>query len=151
MTSINKDELQEESPSNKKRKLSDTKCDINKKIKLSTSCIIEVKCPLKKDRKEPLTKDNIPIYYWAQCQVYMNLLDCNFTHYIEFYIEPNANIESGKLYTLEVQRDREWWDKSLPAIISFYEEVKKYHGLGNLETHPVRLAENIWKKEILKI
>jgi putative phage-type endonuclease len=151
LTSIHIDKTQEESPCNKKRKLSDSQCIINKKRKISNSCIIEVKCPLKKDRKDPLTEDNIPIYYWAQCQVYMNLLDCELAHYIEFYIEPNADIDSGKLYTLTVKRDREWWNKSLPTIILFYEEVKKYHLLGNLDTHPVRLAENIWKRETLKL
>ena len=36
-------------------------------------------------------------------------------------------------------------------IILFYEEVKKYHNLENLDTHPVRIAENLWKKDTLKI
>jgi len=156
LTSINiedySDEHQEETQNHKKRKLEESELTIiNKKRNNSSSCIIEVKCPLKKDRQEPLTKDNIPVYYWAQCQVYMNLLDCEFTHYIEFYIEPNSNIENGKLYTLTVNRDRKWWNNSLPTIILFYNEVKKYHALGNLDTHPVRLSENSWKKETLKL
>ena len=30
-----------------------------------------------------------------QCQVYMNLINCDIAHYIEFYIEPNADISTG--------------------------------------------------------
>lgn len=148
------DEPQEEEKdkNNKKRKRCNSiKCVANKKQKTENSCIIEVKCPLKKDRKDPLTLENIPQYYWAQCQVYMNLLNCDISHYIEFYIEPNANISTGKLYTLTIKRDRNWWIESLPTIILFYEEIKKYHELGNLDTHPVRLAEKLWRKDALNI
>jgi len=142
----------ESQPENKKRKrCNNLKCEPNKKQKILDSCIIEVKCPFKKDRKEPLTLENIPKYYWEQCQVYMNLLNCDIAHYIEFYIEPNADISTGKLYTLTIKRDINWWNKSLPTIILFYEEIKKYHKLGNLDSHPVRISEELWKKEVLNI
>lgn len=143
---------EEDNKVNKKRKRTNTSKYIpNKKQKKENSCIIEVKCPLKKDRKETLTIDNIPKYYWAQCQVYMNLINCDLAHYIEFYIEPNADVSTGKLYTLTIIKDKNWWTESLPTIILFYEEVKKYHALGNLDTHPVRITEKLWKKDILKI
>lgn len=108
--------------------------------------IIEIKCPLKKNRSEPLTLENIPKYYWSQCQVYMNMFDCDKTHYVEFYIEPNASETSGILHYIEIERDYEWWEKSLPRIKSFYEEIKKYHELGSLDTHPVRIIEKEWEK-----
>ena len=106
--------------------------------------ILEIKCPLKKNRSEPLTLENIPKYYWSQCQVYMNMINCEKTHYVEFYIEPNACEKSGVLHYIEIQRDYEWWEKSLPKIKSFYEEIKKYHELGSLDTHPVRISEKKW-------
>ena len=122
---------------------------INKKRKRDTDeksvMIIEVKCPLKKDREEPLTIDNMPIYYWSQCQVYMNMLDCDKTHYIEYYIRPNADEESGKLHYINVERDREWWNKSLPVIKKYRKEMEKYFKEGSLENHPVRLAEKLWE------
>lgn len=150
-TNTQTDNINTNSFSNKKRKRNEEHIS-NKKQKIEqNACIIEVKCPLKKDRTEPLTLDNIPKYYWAQCQVYMNLLDCDTSHYIEFYIEPNANISTGKLYTLTLKRDMNWWFNSLPIIMSFYEEIKKYHKIGNLDTHPVRIAENLWKKETLNL
>ena len=146
----NTDEPQEEYKKKRKRYTS-SKCIPSKKQKTENSCIIEVKCPFKKDRKEELTLDNIPGYYWAQCQVYMNLLNCDTAHYIEFYIEPNTDVSSGKLYTLTIKRDINWWLDSIPTIILFYEEIKKYHELGDLDTHPVRLSEKLWKKDVLNI
>ena len=111
-----------------------------------TSCIVEIKCPLKKNRTEPLTIDNIPKYYWSQCQVYMNMLDCDVAHYVEYYIEPNQDEQSGKLYYLQIKRDNQWWDESLPKIQKFHEEVEKYFEKGSLDEHPVRIAEKEWEK-----
>ena len=108
-------------------------------------CIIEIKCPLKKDRIEPLTIDNIPKYYWSQCQVYMNMLDCDTAHYVEYYIEPNADEQSGKLYYIEIKKDNQWWEESLPKIEKFREEIKKYFEKGSLDEHPVRIAEKEWE------
>jgi putative phage-type endonuclease len=114
----------------------------------NNKCIIEIKCPFKKDRIEELTLNNIPKYYWTQCQVYMNMLDCENSHYIEYYIEPETkDEESGKLYYINIERDRKWWEESLPKIMLFHEEVKKYSEQGSLETHPVRLAEKEWQKK----
>jgi len=117
-------------------------------------CILEVKCPLKPDRKEPLTIDNIPKYYWSQCQVYMEMLDCDTTHYVEYYIEPKGKKNSGKIYILEIERDKQWWKESLPKILAFYEEMKLYCDKESLDTHPIRVAEKKWEvglnKKILK-
>jgi len=114
----------------------------------SFKCIVEVKCPLKKDRVEPLTSENIPIHYWAQCQVYMNMLDCEEAHYVEYYIEPDAPEDTGKLYYITIKRDRQWWEDSVPKIEKFRNEIIKYFEKGNLEDHPVRRAERKWEKKI---
>ena len=125
----------------KRRKLENNMSD-------NRTIVVEIKCPLKKDRPEPLSKDNIPKHYWSQIQVYMNMLDCEYGYYVEFYIEPDQKIESGNLHYIKVERDRKWWDESLPKILHFYEEIKHYHELGNLDTHSVRVAENKWKSEL---
>jgi len=127
-----------------KRKITEEFLD--EKINNKNIRILEIKCPLKKNRSEPLTLENIPKYYWSQCQVYMNILDCDKTHYVEFYIEPNACEKSGILHYVEIERDYKWWTESLPKIQSFYEEIKKYHELGSLDSHPVRIAEKEWEK-----
>ena len=116
----------------------------------SEKCIIEIKCPLKKDRIELLTLDTIPIYYWTQCQVYMNMLGCETTHYVEYYIEPNAHENTGKLYLINVKINRKWWDESLPKIFQFYNEIKIYCEKGNLDEHPVRIAEIEWENNLFK-
>ena len=48
----------------------------------------------------------------------------------------------------EIFDNRFYWDASLPKIKSFYEEMKKYCDLGSLDTHPVRIIENEWYKNI---
>ena len=123
----------------KKRKLN------SKNIGEENLYIVEIKCPFKKDRTEPLTLDNIPEYYLAQCQVYMNMLDCDNTHYVEYYITPDEPLETAKLYYINVVRDRNWWNESLPKIKAFRKELEKYHELGSLDTHPVRIKEKEWE------
>jgi putative phage-type endonuclease len=130
--------------STKKRRKLNNKKGIN-----ILPCIVEVKCPLKKDRDTELTLENMPIYYWAQCQVYMNILDYEYTHYVEFYIEPNAPEDTGILYYITVPRDRLWWTESLPKIKLFYDEMKEYCDKGDLSSHPIRIVENLWKKQFV--
>lgn len=112
--------------------------------------VIEVKCPLKDDRKEMLTKDNIPSHYWSQCQVYMNLMNCEKSYYIEYYINPNnPHKYSGKLYYIEIERDETWWNNNIKKIQKYYKQVEKYTKNGSLESHPIRKIERKWIKKIL--
>jgi putative phage-type endonuclease len=119
-----------------------------KKRKLDTNiqCIVEIKCPMKKP-KEPLTIKNVPLHYWVQCQVYMNILNYNVTHYVEFYIEPDNDPDTGELSYVEIKIDKKWWKSVLPKIKLFYKEVIKYYNLGNLDTHPLSIKEKEWEKE----
>jgi len=112
------------------------------------SLVVEIKCPLKDDRTIPLTEENMPKYYWSQCQVYMNMLDCDISHYAEYYIDPDCDDElSGSLHYITIKKDKNWWNNNLSKIILFREELEKYHNLGSLDTHPVRIEENKWKKK----
>lgn len=131
------DEEYEETQNSKKRKR-------KMKVQKTKKCVIEVKCPLKEDRDETLTIDNVPKYYWSQCQVYMNILNYDVSHYVEYYIKPGDNKNNGLLYYVEIKKDKKWWNQSLIKIKKFYEEMKKYHELGSLDTHPVRLEEKKW-------
>ena len=121
-----------------------------KRSKSNNVCVLEVKCPLKTDRSETLTEQNVPMHYWCQCQVYLNMIGCDSVYYAEYYIRPNDNPENAKLYYVKIKKDKLWWDESLVKIKKFYEEMKKYHVLGNLETHPVRMSEKIWKITLLE-
>jgi putative phage-type endonuclease len=118
-----------------------------KRIIRKTKYVLEIKCPLKTDRTEPLTKNNVPLHYWSQCQVYMNMIDCEYGYYIEYYIKPNDIEENAKLYYVKINRDINWWNKVIPKIKLFRDELTKYYELGDLETHPVRIMENQWKSQ----
>jgi len=113
-----------------------------RKIDSDIECIVEIKCPIKKPDLH-LSLKTIPIYYWIQCQVYMNILNYDVTHYVEFYIEPD--METGELEYVEIKRDKKWWNKSLPKIKKFYKEIIKYNDIGNLENHPIRIIEKEWE------
>jgi putative phage-type endonuclease len=129
-------------PNSKKRKRDIYESDYDNVKNL----VVEIKCPLKDDRSIPLTEENVPKYYWSQCQVYMNMLDYDISHYVEYYIDPECNDDlSGSLHYITIKRDINWWNESLQKIILFREELEKYHNLGSLETHPVRIEENKWK------
>lgn len=129
-------------PNSKKRKRDIYESDYDNVKNL----VVEIKCPLKDDRIIPLTEENVPKYYWSQCQVYMNMLDYDISHYVEYYIDPECNDDlSGSLHYITIKRDINWWNESLQKIILFREELEKYHNLGSLETHPVRIEENKWK------
>lgn len=124
--------------------------DSKKRKRTKQISVIEVKCPLKEDRNDELTEDNIPIQYWSQCQVYMNLINVDYTYYVEYYIKPDDDPDNAKLYVIKIKRNNKWWETSLPKIILFYEEMKIYYEKGNLETHPVRIAENLWKQKFMQ-
>lgn len=118
----------------------------NKKRQKNKTCVIEIKCPMKENRKDPLTIESIPKYYWSQCQVYMHLLDCDIAHYVEFYIKPGDVKENGICYYIEIKRDDDWWNNNISRIKLFHEEIKKYHKLGSLDTHPIRIEEKKWEE-----
>ena len=73
------------------------------------------------------------------------MFDCEVSHYVEYYIDPDSENNPGKIYILEIERDHKWWDESLPKIQNFYREMKKYAELGSLDSHPVRIIEKLWE------
>lgn len=105
--------------------------------------ILEVKCPLKEDREEELSEENIPIYYWIQCQVYMNMLDIKYTYYVEYYVP-------DKLYYIKIERDNDWWNNNISKIEKYYNEMIKYAVKGNLDEHPIKKEECKWINKILE-
>jgi putative phage-type endonuclease len=123
--------------------------DKKKKRKINYK-IIEVKCPYKYDREENnLCEQTVPKHYWVQCQVYMEMLNIDETVYVEFYIKPEASINTGKLYYTNIKRDKEWWNNEcISKVQKFYDEMVKYCNNGTLEDHPVRKSEKLWKENL---
>ena len=105
-----------------------------------SQAVVEIKCPQK--RRQNLKLEDIPRQYWAQCQVYMEMMNREVAHYVEYY----CNEETGEhnLQYVAIVRDRQWFKNSIPIIQKFYEEIKKYSDEGTLDNHPIRLAEHSW-------
>ena len=111
-------------------------------------CIIEVKCPWRR-RKETLTPENVPLHYWVQCQAYMNILDVEVTHYIEYYVKSGSPTDGsvGFISYIPINRDRDWWDKIIPNLMQFYEEMNKWLDKGSLTEHPIRTTQLDWQEK----
>lgn len=124
---------------NKKRKVSSPEININDK-----HIVVEVKCPLNKQIKDLENINDVPKHYWSQVQVYMNMMNSDIAHYVEFHIQPDAPEDTGIIKFVPLEKDEVWWNENLPKIVSFYDEVKKYCELGSLDSHPVRIAEKQW-------
>jgi len=112
------------------------------------NCIVEIKCPYSKNKKTHYGKD-IPKHYWAQCQVYMEMLDIEVCHYAELHIKPDSPVDGsqGELVYFAVCRNRKWWEKIIPVVSEFYKEMVNWIEQGSLEEHSVRKIEIEWGKK----
>ena len=117
------------------------------------NCLVEIKCPYKKDFREMKNEDDIPRHYWGQCQVYMEMMDIECCHYVECYIAPGSAVDgsAGKISYVPVCRNRKWWKESLPIVKKFYKEMNKWLEKKSLDEHPARIVEKEWETEIQKI
>ena len=110
-----------------------------------SECIIEIKCPNKK--KDKLTPEEIPRQYFYQCQVYMEMMNREICHYVEYYA--NEKTQARDFQYCSIIRDRQWFKTIMPIIQKFHEEIKKYCDLGNcLDTHPIRLCQTAWENNL---
>lgn len=116
----------------------------------NNNCLVEVKCPYNKKFRELSSVDDVPKHYWAQCQVYMEMLNIECCHYVEYHVRPGAKVDGseGQITYIAITRDRKWWEESLPKIIAFKEEMDTYIEKGNLEEHCVRVKEKEWTKKL---
>ena len=107
-----------------------------------SECIVEIKCPNKKRNK--LTPEVIPKQYYYQCQVYMEIMNKEICHYVEYYI--NEKTEEKDFQWCSIIRDHTWFKQTIPIIKKFHDEIKKYIDEGNtLENHCIRLVQKQWE------
>jgi hypothetical protein len=81
----------------------------------------------------------LSIQYWAQCQVYMNMVDTEIAHYVEYHVDKDSPVDGskGEIFYVPVIRDRTWWKQTMPKIERFYEEMNKWIAKGSLDEHPL--------------
>lgn len=111
---------------------------------LNSGKLLEIKCPYYRK----IRYDRIPEHYWIQIQMQMeccdveevDLMQCEFdnvmsppdtTIYKHSGEMPDGTYWVLKKYTLEtIQRNREWFERSLPIMADFWRKVIYYRRMG---------------------
>ena len=73
-------------------------------------------CPISR----PITHE-IPIYYVSQVQILMECLDLEVCDFVQY--RPGTSWQNEIYDSLEVPRDREWFQKTLPIMRAFWDTV----------------------------
>lgn len=120
---------------------------------LMTGKLVELKCPYTR-----YIDGSVPIYYWIQMQIQMEVcnidkcdyLDCKFHEYINkesyesdinidknhkgIYINNNITIywRIDKFLLKTIDRDKEWFEKNVNKISAFYDKMTYYKSLGSV-------------------
>lgn len=83
--------------------------------------IIEIKCPLTRE-----IKDEIPSYYYPQVQTVMEITSSptGLAYFIQYKPKELAGKEIFSV--TEVPRSKEWFEASLPKIVTFWKDVMFY-------------------------
>lgn len=63
----------------------------------------------------------MPIYYHAQVQVLLEVLNLELAHFVEY--RPETTFSAKEFQVTEVYRDRDWFEKHLPLMRSFCDEL----------------------------
>lgn len=82
--------------------------------------LIEIKCPLTR-KIEPF----VPKHYVPQIQLLMEILDLEECDFIQYRPEPEFQFE-----IVNVKRDREWFERSLPVLKAFWDRVIEGRKVG---------------------
>jgi putative phage-type endonuclease len=83
----------------------------------SDGSLIEIKCPLKRE-----IKHEIPIYYYPQVQLCMEILDIPQCYFIQYY--PESMVRDGLIDILCVKRSKDWFEEKLPIMQKFWDTVQ---------------------------
>ena len=90
---------------------------------VSTGEMVEIKCPYNKK----FNATSIPIYYYAQVQLCLQIFDSPRCHFTQYRPECHPKFPNDPEHgVLVVSRDEEWWGKSLPAMREFWQQVVFY-------------------------
>lgn len=136
---------------------------------LMTGKLVELKCPYTR-----YIDGSVPIYYWIQMQIQMEVcnidkcdyLDCRFHEYDTketyesdvnidknhkgIYIYNNTNIywRIDKFSLKTIDRDTDWFKKNVDKISAFYDKMVYYKNLGSIGLDTLYRDINIQKKSL---
>lgn len=83
--------------------------------------LIEIKCPWRRKIQPQV----IPKYYMPQIQMQLEVCDIDECHFVQYV--PPTDDRWGIMDITVVQRDREWWSKSVLVAQFFYQMVLSYY------------------------
>ena len=96
--------------------------------------LLEIKCPL--TRK---IKPEVPVYYLPQIQLLLEIMDLEVCDFVQYKEGPPE-----EFVVVEVPRDRVWFEKYLPVMKAFWDDVLTLRQKGICEveiTPPVHECE----------
>ena len=108
--------------------------------------LIEIKCPLTR-KIEP----KVPKHYWPQVQLQLEITDleeCDFIQYRPASAEGAVPPKPEEFVVTRIKRDREWFQKNLPAMRAAWDRICKgrKNGLCDLQDDQTPVQ---FKKEIV--
>ena len=77
--------------------------------------LVEIKCPVLRT----ITAE-VPVYYYPQIQVLLEVLDLEACDFVQF--RPETAWVNEELVVTRVPRDRAWFERELPRMRSFYDD-----------------------------
>jgi len=92
--------------------------------------LIEIKCPMGRQ-----ITDEIPIYYIAQVQLLMDILDLEECDFIEYKPSEITWPDEPVFQMIKIPRDREWFATNLPIMDAIWKRVlwHREHGCDGLK------------------
>ena len=85
----------------------------------SDGALLEIKCPVKRE-----IKHEIPVYYYPQVQICMEVLDIPKCYFIQY--KPETIYNKGIIDVVEIPRSKVWFQDSFEQIDTFWKDVLKY-------------------------
>ena len=96
-------------------------------ICIESGRLVEFKCPKKRYFQ---VGDAAPLGYWHQCQLQLEVLDCEHLDYFECrHTRRPKGLRTNCVY---IRRDRHWFESVKPVIEQFAEQTKRFDALKAL-------------------
>lgn len=98
----------------------------------SDGSLLEVKVPKSRHFK---VGDPVPLQYWVQCQIQMEVTGAKCVHYYEYRVpstSKRARIKEPRINHVLVTRNTDWFAHALPLLRAFVETMYRLRRLSRL-------------------
>ena len=110
--------------------------------------LLEIKCPIKRD-----ILPEVPVYYMPQLQLLMEILNLEECVFIQYKPSELTWPRPAEFVTVNVSRDREWFETNLPVLQDLWTKVEwhREHGCDELVKKPRAVAVRKVKEHTCEI